>query len=156
MAMKPTPLRHLLGSILADVVKGEAIGAAATLEVIRQAGFQGETEGDDWGKPRFIRFTYLNTAGEAQRVAVPIVSLIPLPTIEIAEMEVAFSATVADARTSRESRTSPLDLLVALAPEGPDPDRRPVVRVRATLKPGDLPSGLLDLAGVSQISVEDE
>ena len=163
--MKPLPLRELLGVLVADLVVAETHAAKATADFLREAGFiGGKKTKDDWGRLRFVSFSYGVEDPDGKKVrivSVPLLSLLPIPLQQIDQAEYEFFAQVNDvteidpapnASYELGSRAYGLaqpfsDLLCEVAPyptdsEGEKRAAIPKVRVKLTMRQADLPAGL--------------
>lgn len=159
--MEQLPLRELLGALVRDLILAESNAARATADFIRDAGFEGNGKRNDWGKLRFVRFSYLVRELDEVKVRtihVPLLSLLPVPILQIQTTEYELFAQVNDVvrvpTTSAASTDispdlgdSTLDLACEVAPfENTVVEKRggvPRVRVKLTMKQGDLPAGLI-------------
>jgi len=163
--MTPLPFRELLGILVGDLIVAEAQAAKASADFIREAGFIGGKEAsDDWGRIRFVTFSFSveDPDGEKVRtVRVPLLSLLPIPLQQIDQAEYEFFAKVNEVRkidpAPKESYklgsaayglAQPfLDLVCEVAPYSQEsaPDQKgavPKVHVKLTMRQADLPAGL--------------
>lgn len=163
--MTPLPLRELLGILVSDLIVAESQAAKASADFLREAGFLGSKKaGDDWGKLRFVTFSFSvqDPDGEKVRtVRVPLLSLLPIPLQQINQAEYEFFAKVNEVRkiepapkksyelgSAAYGLAQPfLDLICEVAPYSSEtaPDKKgavPKVRVKLTMRQADLPAGL--------------
>lgn len=163
--MKALPLRELLGILLGDLVVAETQAAKASADYLREAGFLGSRRGgDDWGKLRFVKFSFSvqDPDGDKVRtVSVPLLSLLPIPLQQIDQAEYEFFVQVNEVKdlTPPPKKSYELgaevyglaqpfrDLVCEVAPYSPEsaPDKKsavPKVRVKLTMRQADLPAGL--------------
>ncbi|MDH4240403.1 MAG: DUF2589 domain-containing protein [Phycisphaerae bacterium] len=100
------PLHQILGSPLLAMVQGQAQAAQATAEFIERIGFKRSATdtGDQLGELRMVTFTYQkpDEAGGMQtyKIEIPLLSLVPIPGIQIKEGELEFNIKVTDIQTS--------------------------------------------------------
>lgn len=163
--MTPLPLRELLGILLSDLIVAETHAAKATTDFLREAGFiGGKKASDDWGRLRFVTFSFTveDPDGEKVRtIRVPLLSLLPIPLQQIDQAEYEFFAKVNEVKkidpAPKESYqlgsaayglAQPFsDLICEVAPYSPgtESDKKgavPKVRVKLTMRQADLPAGL--------------
>ena len=106
MASRPLPLEQLIGAPLRSLVLGEGIATQATAEFIAEVGF---TPGRARGREpaaRMLDFTYVHPVPDPAnpgsvidtptRVSVPLLSIVPIPNLRIAEATVTFGADIVD------------------------------------------------------------
>lgn len=106
MATRPLPLEQLIGAPLRSLVLGQGIAAQATAEFVSEVGFVsgGATE----PAARMIDFTYVHPVPDPSnpggvidtptRVSVPLLTVVPIPSVRIAEATVSFGADIIDAK----------------------------------------------------------
>lgn len=163
--MKPLPFRELLGILVGDLIVAETQAAKASADFLREAGFLGgKGASDDWGKLRFVTFSFEvedPNGKKVRTVRVPLLSLLPIPLQQIDQAEYEFYAKVNEVRkidpAPKESYklgsaayglAQPfLDLVCEVAPCSSEstPDKKgavPKVRVKLTMRQADLPAGL--------------
>lgn len=106
--LRSLPLHDLIGAPLVAVVQAQAQAAKATVDFIERVGFEaGETRSSerDAGALRMAEFRYskLDEAGRpAEFVArVPVLSLVPIPAIQVRSAKIAFAARITDAVAER-------------------------------------------------------
>jgi uncharacterized protein DUF2589 len=152
------PLSDLLGTLVADLVRGESHAAQASLDFLRSVGFHEAKERppDDWGPLRFIEFTF-DAADEAgklvpRRIRVPVLSLLPIPLQHVADAEYEFFVRVDDIQPAglpvgAQPPKPPVphaQITGDIAPFGDQANmlKVPRVRVKLSMKQADLPAGL--------------
>jgi len=163
--MKPLLFRELLGILVSDLVVAEAQAAKASADFLKEAGFIGGKEAsDDWGRLRFVTFSFTaqDPDGEKVRyVRVPLLSLLPIPLQQIDQAEYEFFAKVNEVKNIDPSPKESyklgsaayglaqpfLDLVCEVAPYSQEStsDKKgivPKVRVKLTMRQADLPAGL--------------
>ncbi|MCK5002571.1 MAG: DUF2589 domain-containing protein [Gammaproteobacteria bacterium] len=106
------PFHQIIGSPLLAMVQGQAQAAQATAEFIERIGFKqvkakDGAEGDNLGELRMVTFSYQkpDDAGNPQtyEIEIPLLSLIPIPGIQIKEGELEFNIKVNDIQSSNIS-----------------------------------------------------
>lgn len=102
----PRFISDLLGAPMAAVVQAEAIAARATADFIKEVGFSnsGDATSSDYGSVRNISFTYnrINPDGTSQvaSITVPLLTIIPIPSLRVAEAEIEFDLALTQPDTS--------------------------------------------------------
>lgn len=163
--MRPLPLRELLGILVADLIVAEAQAANASAGFLKEAGFIGGKEAsDDWGKLRFVSFSFpvQDPDGKAIRtIKVPLLSLLPIPLQQIDQAEFELFVKVHDVKEIEVQANEKnklgsathgleqqfLDLICEVAPYSPESstDKKgafPKVHIKLTMRQADLPAGL--------------
>ena len=107
------PFHQLVGAPLLALVEGQAQAAQATVEFIQRVGFlpvetndgqlaDAEAPESNMGALRMAQFSYQRTDDDGQlqtmNVQVPVLSLVPIPAIQIKEAELEFYIKIADIR----------------------------------------------------------
>jgi len=105
-------LYQIVGAPMLALVQGQAQAAQTTAEFIETVGFKKDptnTDPDSLGDLRMLTFQYSSpdTDGTTQlrTISVPLLSIVPIPTLEIQEAEIDFSVKVADTYTSDITNT---------------------------------------------------
>lgn len=109
--LTPQSIADLLGAPLRALIQAEAIAARTTADFIKDVGFVPPGSGssssatvDDIGSPRMVAFRYqrLNPDGTKTEssVSVPILALIPIPSLQIAEAKIDLSLLITSAPSS--------------------------------------------------------
>ena len=101
------PLYQILGAPLLAIVQAEIQAAQTTTQFIEQVGFYTEEEaealgdGHHYGDLRTVTFSYTKTGVGGQettfKVSVPIISIVPIPAIQVKEATVDFAVEINDA-----------------------------------------------------------
>ncbi|MEQ8243960.1 DUF2589 domain-containing protein [Fulvivirga sp.] len=100
--LQSLPFHQIIGAPLTAIVEGQAQAAQATAEFIERIGFAQPTEGQtgEIGKLRMISFSYskpdVNGEMKEYRLEIPLLSMVPIPSIEVKEAELEFNIKVAD------------------------------------------------------------
>jgi len=104
------PFHQILGAPLLAIVQGQAQASQATAEFVERVGFvpkgtgsEEDSSGDDMGEMRMLSFSFQkpDSDGNLQsfRVEVPILSLVPIPAIQVKDAELEFNVKVTDIQT---------------------------------------------------------
>ncbi|MGJ5134645.1 DUF2589 domain-containing protein [Bradyrhizobium oligotrophicum] len=165
MAKVLLPLHEIIGIPIADLVRAEMQAAQASMEFIENVGFQRDPKADrdDLGELRFVtfRYQYPDQSGKpvSHEVKVPLLSLMPLPLVQIARGEIELVARIEDvkklaldsvvvARPPGKSETlvaerhefiASVDGLTAM--DDPKTKSAPRIRIKIEVKQSDLPAG---------------
>ncbi len=93
------PFHQLIGAPLLALIQGQAQAAQATAEFIERVGLQSK-EGSAAEQIRMLSFGYQKPDAEGNmrsfRVEIPLLSLVPIPAIQIKESELDFYVKVND------------------------------------------------------------
>lgn len=107
----PRYITELLGAPMAAIVHAEGIAARATADFIKEVGFTNDSDSidGDYGEIRNVTFSYeriaSNGTAELAKLSVPLLTIIPIPSIQVAEAEIEFDL----AMTQPESSPTPKD-----------------------------------------------
>jgi Protein of unknown function (DUF2589) len=129
VSVRALKLHELLGATLVAVVQADALAAKATLEYIETVGFAEATESetDDseaeaGGRLRMASFRYKKLDANndvAEFVAeVPILSLVPIPTLQIKDATLSFAVKIDDITKTTDGPTPTPTSAVATAASG--------------------------------------
>jgi hypothetical protein len=118
------PFDMLIGAPLTAAVNAQAQGAKATVDFIQDVGFLPPSSNEDMlfptpgaldaaggalvpgdlGQVRTVTFTYSTTDGagavSTSQLTVPLLTVVPIPNLQIAEMTIDFVAKISEAITS--------------------------------------------------------
>jgi len=103
--LQSLPFHQIIGAPLTAIVEGQAQAAQATAEFIERVGFvqQGDGQAGEVGKLKMVSFSYSkpDVDGEMKeyRLEIPLLSMVPIPSIEVKEAELEFNIKVADVQT---------------------------------------------------------
>lgn len=96
-------LHELIGAPLVAMIQADALAARATLDFVETVGFVangGGTEDGDAGRLRMAKFRYQkldeNGATAGFVAEVPILSLVPIPSLQIKEAKLSLAAKIVD------------------------------------------------------------
>jgi len=102
----PRYISELLGAPMAAIVQAEGIAARATADFIKEVGFTGVSDNidGDYGSIRNVTFSYerIKADGntEIAKLSVPLLTIIPIPSIQVAEAEIEFDLAMAQPESS--------------------------------------------------------
>lgn len=103
--LQSLPFHQIIGAPLTAIVEGQAQAAQATAEFIERVGFsqQGEEGSGEIGKLKMVSFSYnkpdVNGELKEYKLEIPLLSMVPIPSIEVKEAELEFNIKVADVQT---------------------------------------------------------
>ncbi|WP_305042081.1 DUF2589 domain-containing protein [Geoalkalibacter sp.] len=159
-------LNQLIGAPLHAMIAAESQAAQATAAFIREFGFEsggGPEEADDFGKLRMARFQQETTGVDGKprrvRVEVPLLSLLPIPALQIRDAQVEFFVKIVDiqrgarrgvaaARGQELPDLQPIDFKATLAPDPASAGGRSTemqMKVRINIHQADVPAGMARL-----------
>lgn len=174
-SLRALPLNELIGSALSAVVGAEAQAARATLDFVEGIGFEPKTDPQAPSKLRMAAFSYTKRDENGQpaefTAEVPLLSLLPVPSVQVADARIAFQATIVDLTTAPAppSKTPPrpgdvlatrrVDLLARPAPVA-GPREQEVrgtfhIEVEVTMKQADIPLGLEKIFNLMDQAIDD-
>lgn len=111
--LKAVPFEDLIANPLTAIIQGESQAARATADFIREVGFDPpdkESFDPDFGAIRMVHFkmqrTGINGEKETVKIQVPLLSLIPIPTIQVKEAVIDFSVSIHDTQTIKGEEVS--------------------------------------------------
>jgi hypothetical protein len=96
------PLYQIIGAPLLALVQGETQAAQATANFIEQVGFEQSQVAEDgslrYGRLKVVTFRYSKTGVGGNvtnlEVEIPILSIVPIPTLQIREAEIDFAVEI--------------------------------------------------------------
>lgn len=163
------PLQEMLGIAIADLARGESLAAQASLDFIQAVGFRrrDDAEPDDLGELRMVSFRYrqLDPSGKetTREVQIPLLSLVPLPLLQISKAQIELAVRVDEARRLPDTRKVKVPLsalgnerrehellgtvvpLPATSATQRDTAGLPTMMFRVELSQADLPGGVQSL-----------
>ncbi len=114
--IRSLPLFQIIGAPLLAIVQAEAQAAQTTLEYIEKVGFkpkETETDGEegaDIGDLRMASFTYQKQDENGEyadfKASVPVLSLVPIPAIQVRDGSVNFAVKITDVKTETAKTTA--------------------------------------------------
>ncbi len=167
-------LKQLFEMPIQAVIDANEYAAKSAVHFIREFGFTSKKSKDDWGDLKMVRFSYdFLQNGERKKmvVEIPILSMIPLPLLEVKRANFDFAIRIIDKVTTSVTRsvdeitieepsTNVLALLV--------PDRKTQMEdrfesslvsnmnVHVEVERSDIPAGLLELMNLAQGALSGE
>lgn len=101
------PFHQMIGGPLLAIVQGQAQAAQTTMEFIERVGFENPDGKSGLGSMRMVTFTYQkpDSSGAPRefKVSIPLLSLVPIPAIQVKEAEMEMSVKINDVQTSATS-----------------------------------------------------
>ncbi len=111
--LKAVPFEDIIANPLSAIILGESQAARATADFIREVGFDPPDKDNfdpDFGAIRMVYFKMQRTDsdGEPQTVTiqVPLLSLVPIPAIQVKEAVIDFSVSIHDTQTIKGQEVS--------------------------------------------------
>lgn len=149
----------MIGAFLHAIIDAEGLAAKATVNFIREVGFDSTTQQGgkaiDLGALKTVTFQYQRpgNAGKTEvvHISVPLLSLVPVPILQIQEAEISFQIDIIDIiRKSKRTEMDPYTtrLLAKIAEPQIANDPHPGTGntyIRIKLNASDIPSGLKHL-----------
>lgn len=130
-------LHQLIAAPLLATVDADSLAARRYLDYLCTVAFESyDRQSGRTGPLRMLRFSYNSSdaAGSRRRqVAVPLLSLVPLPLLHVQEAEFDFDINIMDAVSTREQEQFSFKEGRAVAPAGDEPGDG--LRIRASLAP---------------------
>jgi len=108
--LTPLQLSELLGAPMCAIVEAEAQAARATAEFIKEVGFvgAGDATSSDYGDARMVSFSYMrrdaNGAETKASLQIPLLTLVPIPAIQVAEATIDFDLVLTSVVDESKSR----------------------------------------------------
>lgn len=128
-------LHQLIAAPLLATVDADSLAAQRYLDYLCTVAFETyDRQTGKTGKLRMLRFNYQSrdaTGSRDRQVAVPMLSLIPLPLLHVKEADFDFDINIMDAVSIREEEQFSFQEGKAVAPEGPS--EQSGLRIRASL-----------------------
>lgn len=159
-ALTPQLLGDLLGAPLRALIEAEAQAARTTADFIRDVGFVGsKAENDkgvsDFGSPRLVSFNYRRRRADGSEenatMQVPLLTILPIPSLQVAEATIGLSLVITDTPDPKKNRTgmkaivaSPL-VKGAIDRGGSSGGGRLTMDIDVTLRQADLTHGMVGL-----------
>ncbi|MDR1370674.1 MAG: DUF2589 domain-containing protein [Dysgonamonadaceae bacterium] len=170
-------LKQLIAAPLLATLEADAMTTQSYVDFLRTVAFETD-EKDDLGKLRTFSFQYHQTDSSGKTlksVEIPVISLIPIPLLQIKEATFDFDVKILDSVTEQteqefsfsgdngkpeEGKTA---MRAALAPQSgkasdtKDNSLTANMKVRVVMQQADMPAGLANLLSLSahNVSVED-
>lgn len=104
MPTNPLPFGEILAGPMLAMIQADTIAAQASAEFIENVGFVNGTQNGNFGQMRMITFTYqkqnIGEPAETITLKVPLLSLIPIPLLQVREAEIDFGVEIIDMQSS--------------------------------------------------------
>ncbi len=166
-------LHQLISAPLVATLEADAMTTRSYINFLQEVAFEPNPNGDPGlGKLRTFTFQYMQADGRGKTlksVQIPVISLIPIPLLQIKEATFDFEIKILDAvsETKEESysfeeqapdkqeKNQPLSMRAALAPQtGNSKNQRDNsltanMKVKVVMQQADMPSGLANLLSLS-------
>ena len=103
--LQSLPFHQIIGAPLTAIVEGQAQAAQATAEFIERVGFVQEGDGSNGevGKLKMVSFSYtkpdVDGIMKEHKLEIPLLSMVPIPSIEVKEADLEFNIKVADVQS---------------------------------------------------------
>lgn len=171
-------LYQLIGAPLHAIVDAESQAAQATADFIERVGFRRRPEAaeGDFGDLRMVSFSHQRTGPEGTprtfRVDVPLLSLVPIPAIQVRDAELEFFVKIVETqrpRVRRDAERPPgegvpdrlkadaIDFKALMGRGQPEPGRRRTldmqIKVKIKLEQADVPAGLSKLFNLMEQNI---
>jgi hypothetical protein len=165
--MKSLPFLQLIGSPIVAIIEAEAMAARASAEFIENIGFVKQDAGaeNSYGRLRTITFSYskqdVNGKNVEEEIELPLLSLIPIPLLQVKDAQLSFNIKVIDTVSTTERTTtsatrgfdahgiaSPLSLMAVYKPitnTASNTKTDTDMKVAVNLVQSDIPAGLQHL-----------
>lgn len=167
-------LRQLISAPLIATLEADAMTTRSYIDFLREMAFDGDTNGDKSGLGRLRTFTFQYTQSEGGRrivksVQIPVISLIPIPLLQIKEAVFDFEIKILDAVSevkedsysfdeqsiNEDDDNNPVSMRASLAPQSgnsknqKDHSQTANMKVKVIMHQADMPSGLANLLSLS-------
>ena len=177
-------LQQLIAGPLVSTIEADALSSRRYYDMLQLIAFEDRNEGDTTVKQlRMLKFSYLETNAGGNRskvVSIPLVTLLPLPLLQIQEADFNFDINILDAVSSSSDDSfdygkgridkgspaaSPFRLRASLASKGgtgsysekSEQQLSANMKVHVKMRQADIPAGLSNLLRLtaSNLQVED-
>lgn len=167
-------LKQLFEMPIKAVIDANEYAARTAVDFIRKYGFTGKKGDDDWGELKMIRFSYeylQNGVSKKMVVEIPLISMIPLPLLEVKRANFDFAIRIIDQviigkdghLDSKAPALPSTSVLALLVPERKSQLEERLERnlvsnmdVRVEVERSDIPAGLLELMNLAQSATSGE
>lgn len=170
------PFGQIMAGPLLAMIEGETLAAQATTEFIEKAGFiKSNSDADNFGRLRTVSFSYVkrNFDGQLEEatLTVPLLSLIPIPLLQIQKAHIEFGLDLTTQPKPNEppgkslktvasglpSKTVNTYGMVKSLPNGSTTDVRSQMQMKVQIEvgPSDIPAGLSKIFQVFDTVVDE-
>ena len=174
------PLYQILGAPLAAMVHAEIQAAQATVEFIERVGFHNPSESTNpelhYGDLKTVTFRYTKTGVGGKtldfQVEIPVISLVPIPAMQISDARIDFAVEINDAvkldskvrlsAAKEKGQNNAIESELVMFKAGlASRDSKTAMHVTINLKQSDTPVGMQALfrvmdQGISSVSQEEK
>ncbi|MBN2891911.1 MAG: DUF2589 domain-containing protein [Bacteroidales bacterium] len=144
----PIFLDQLIGLPLEAIIKGETYAAQATLDFIKNVGFDKSDE-FAFGDLRMITFRYKTNDENGEPIeagyTVPLLSLVPIPLMQISEANISYSISISS--IEGDAKSGDLKLMTTYATDG-EIESSYNLKIDLKLEQSDIPLGLSKIFSV--------
>lgn len=168
-ALTPRALGDLLGAPLRALIEAEAIAARTTADFIKDVGFVPPTSTtptkngvDDIGSPRLVTFRYQRKTADGKDVdatiSVPLLTIVPIPSLQISEAKIDLSLIVTDATGSSSGSRPQIKAIMAtpLVKGQVAQTNKLTMDISITLQQADLTHGMISLMNMLQEGIAEK
>jgi hypothetical protein len=166
-------LAETLGTLLAAIVDAQAQSARATVEFVREVGFEDNSAGTPGETLRTVRFRYHKLDENDKRsefvVELPLLGMVDIPSIAIKKATIAFDYEITSAQSTTATGTTPTVrpglferlprpalLKGRVADQRSQTQARSTLRLNVELEKADLPPSLERVLDILTIATRDE
>lgn len=167
-------LRQLISAPLVATLEADAMTTRSYIDFLREVAFDGDTVDGKEGLGKLRTFTFQYMQSECGRrtlksVQIPVISLIPIPLLQIKEAVFDFEIKILDAVSEvredsysfdgqsidEDTDDSPVSMRASLAPQSgssknqKDHSQTANMKIKVVMHQADMPSGLANLLSLS-------
>lgn len=155
------PIHQLIGAPIVALIQAESAAAQASASFIETFGFSGSKEGDSFGHLRSVTFTYtkqdVNGKDVTEEIQLPVLSLVPIPLLQIKDATFDFSLKITNTDEPRETKKEEEKLvqlkgIFGKKPAGNDHMNQDVdINMKINIVQSDIPVGLSRLFNILEL-----
>ena len=154
MSNQFSDIGNIISAPIIGMLNAEIMGAEATSEFIEKVGFTNPKSGESshYGELKNITFTYKKPGtGKTVEVRIPLLSLIPIPMMQVKKAEFEFGLNVVKKFIPKNKKGyKDKDKFVAAIANDKDKN----MNIKITVEQSDIPAGLSHLFQVMESSVD--
>lgn len=151
--LEELPFDHIIGGPLRACAEAQQEAAQATFEYITQMGLENDDTGLAQYKPAMLSFIFVKD-GVAQRIKVPLLSVIPVPYLLIDKIDLTFQATVTgcsqNSLTAKFAASSPNVSVNVKGDSSSQVTAMENIDIRVSAMASEIPSGMAKLIEILQ------
>jgi len=146
------PFEDLIGGPLVAIIKGQTLASRATAEFIQEVGFGNNYDfKGDQGELQMVEFSFAkksagNGSVEKYQAKIPLLSILPIPAIQIRDAELDFYVKIIDVQKTQNEKVI---LRASLGKMRTQSQRETQMdfqmRVKMNIEQADLPPGLVHM-----------